>query len=140
MTPSKLNELVAVEVMGWRVFDTPNEGERWKTINPKGDYLFRECGSLWHPSGLTIFDPSHNIFCSWDVVAKMRAGGWLFYIGDAIGAPTSAEFWKESEVGFLIASGQSHHDERVTDQVAICLAALRAVGVEESELNSKDND
>jgi len=74
--------------------------------------------------GLPSDDYSTDISVAWEVAEAMFAQGWLLeMLSDE--DSSDVEFFR---LGQDIRPMYSHEDERV--EVAICVAALRAVGVE----------
>ena len=119
MTPSKLNELAAVRVMGWRV--TEGAWVKWYSSDD---------GRKTHSPD---WNPATDIADAWRLVEKVAAtnpnGCWQ--LTRRFDGVWRCEFFD----GKLRVAAHNK-----TAPLAITLAALRAVGVEESELNSKDND
>ena len=83
---------------------------------------------------LSIPRYSSNIAAAWEVVEKMRTNGWFFSLADSIELPDFiARFTTCPPVGSPIPD---HSAMNVSAPLAICLAALRAVGVSEQEIEA----
>jgi hypothetical protein len=119
---SKLSELVAVEVMGAKVITT---------IDPVPDGIYVRNGAVYYGNDAgrnrcERFTPDTNIADAWRVVEKcVRFTPELFY-GE--GQWTCFMHNLEVDDSFPL----SCRDENVC--VAICLAALRACGVDEQRI------
>lgn len=131
MTPSQLNELAAVRVMGAVTIGL-------KEPRPLGYYV-REGERCYY--GMTEhtsrnFSPATDIADAWRLVEKMRADGWLFQVQDSPKETFTryVDFWKECPKGVCIKTGHTYATERYPDAMGITLAALRAVGVREEEM------
>lgn len=109
MTNHELNNLVAEKIMGWR-----RDLSDWKT----SDNQFTN----WD---VYDWEPSENIRCAWMVVEKMDTLGWCCQIANnTVGDEKfSAHFWwnkmNQSKIGFADSPSK-----------AVCIAALKALGVE----------
>lgn len=110
----ELDALIAEKVMGWKVFRNGEHGpHRWEAETDRG--TLRVIDSSYSGDG---FSPSTDIAAAWEVVEKVRkeAGDFQLALVD-YGSAWAARFDKASAV------------ERTAPH-AICLAALKAVGVE----------
>lgn len=112
MTDRELDALVAEKVMGWRI-------ERYMTNPPK------PTGMGMPPDSTTIAEiPAYStdIAAAWEVVEKMRAQGF-----------DNQFSWRADRPGHrsrpFACFGRNGSAEADTLQKAICLAALKAVGV-----------
>jgi len=126
-----LNELVAVEVMGAPVI-------RITDPVPAGMYVID--GVAWQGGGktgkhFTPFYPSTSIADAWEVVEKMRAGGWLFKLDDnGKDRLCTAAWFHKCKDGFCIDAEGVAYGLIKNEAKLICLAALRAVGVSEERI------
>jgi len=131
---SKLSELVAVRVMGWElVTEFPRmsrsdgrtlffEGRQYKVEDDDGQVS-------------RSFRPDTSIADAWRVVEKMRADGWRFALEDNKSYSHMAEFWKNPEdPDYKETDGWQDWQKHGQEPLAICLAALRACGVPEREI------
>lgn len=116
---AKLDSLVAQRVM--------------KMIPCRGGLCNEPCywtdsdGSVWHHNGIVPFSPSTSIADAWEVVNEMN-GPRGFYARSA-SHPQSGEWMVTfKKCGLRFDSAEK------TAPLAICLAALRAVGVTEGEI------
>lgn len=117
----KLDVLVAERVMRWRRVVVLPEINRWMVSD-----------SQW--SGYYVFDwsPSTDITDAWQVVEKMRQDLWLVNI-------SGGHFW-DCEIIDMSIEDEDRGDyaarNKETAPLAICIAALRAVGVDEAEIQA----
>lgn len=120
----ELDALVAEKVMGWKWCE--NDIGKESLQPPSEEYAFL---SPNHPvfwadeKGYTKIMPhySTNIADAWKVVEKMRENFWVQVdVGDII-------LCSMGEYGFVCSTIQA---EAETAPLAICLAALKAMGVE----------
>jgi hypothetical protein len=114
----ELDALVAEKVMGWHEAQTTFNG-LWWCVEGDGSYFGRRQArvSEWHPST--------NIADAWQVVEKMRADAWDVLID---GTDDGSCDWWTVRFGGCMPAVQSTSIAK-----AICLAALKAKGVEVSE-------
>ena len=115
----KLNERIAVEVMGFIVEQMTDPGGDvgpWYRIDGESDPADDIVG--WCP----VADYSTDIAAAWEVVEYMRAKDeWAFTLGTDTDGDWDATFWE----------GDTFHDATAdTAPHAICLAALKAIGAE----------
>ena len=127
----ELDVLIGEKVMGWK-----GGGLYW--INANGaatelyeDYPGYECGERSEDA----WSPSTSIAAAWQVVEKLREHGLYLIINDTIGQ-YRARFFK---VGWDIFTWMRVPDSDMTvwentAPHAICLAALKAVGVNTEEM------
>ena len=120
---SKIDRLVAERVMGWTVRESDAD-----------DNDYERYSSGW---AVSRWNPSTDIAEAWEVVRNLRKrrfepydDPWTFQIVDSF--TEDVRKWSASvgTVGFRFSHGGEHENECM----AICLAALRAVGVPESEI------
>lgn len=129
---NKLDALIAEHVMGWTYLEKPHMkfpdemlGYWDKHLDPCPDDVAPwQAAWTWHPST--------SIASAWEVVEKMQSEGYLYFISNL---PFNAD--EGVEITF---SHPSRPDENggcckacevaETAPHAICLAALKAVGVE----------
>ena len=129
---NNLDRLVGVKVFGWSIVADSDGEPIWSN----------DCGTplaFQYASAPVKFGPnfSTEIAAAWEVVRNLRGrrvepyeDPWTFQIVDSF--TTDVRKWSASvgTVGFRFSHGGEHEDECM----AICLAALRAVGVPESEI------
>jgi hypothetical protein len=113
-TGRELDALVAEKVMGWRDvsdgYGTPPEATLWEAIHIIPHY-------------------STDIAAAWQVVERMRDQGWTSHYTDL--SLDSREPWHSWHfTGTTPPNGPTLSAQASTVPHAICLAALRAVGVE----------
>ena len=138
---TSLNELVAIEVMGWKVFAT--HGEAWehtyKTDEPGLSYD-KWTKSLFNADDSSYFCPVLSISDAYRVVSKMREIGWWLRVKDGISEDgTGKEITEYSFAGPSMSSITFVHSETAeygNDARSICIAALRAVGVSEELISN----
>ena len=126
----ELDALVAEKVMGGYVVNPDamaNVGEIWYWLHPKDGVL---CGMPYKVGKMKQWDhqwhrwkPSIDISAAWQVVEKMRADGWIYEITEHLNDPAiqCAMFANRS-------GGDEQWSAANTAPLAICLAALKAVG------------
>lgn len=126
MTDRELDALVAEKVFGWRPW--VNKRGAWVVETPDGQLSE---GDAYASAGSWAFfyDDELPRYCTdiadaWRVVEKMRER-WHFSIDSGLRGLTTAKFWAREGLGYGACP-----DELAPR--AICLAALRAVGVEVS--------
>lgn len=138
MTDRELDALVAEKVMGWDVLTTREFHRHGKS----GDVV--DCGddgifvAERDRSATTPFNPSTSISAAWSVVEQMRELGWHIDLDNdgsqKIGAEESwtwnALLWTDRDDYDGDGDGDWPTAHADTAPRAICLAALRAVGVE----------
>lgn len=112
---TELNALVAEKVMEWK-----REGD-WFEV------------PYWISGGTfqahaDAFRFSTEIASAWQVVEKMREFGWFFYMDN--GSQGDSFFVTFHEGKDFSDDGCSASAEAPTAPLAICLAALKALGVE----------
>jgi len=119
MTNEELNHRIAEEVMGW-TFSNPETWDLTRGWRDKNGVLCRY-----------TFNPAGKISHSWLVVEEMERRGFRFSVG--YGGPVvcwGADFEREDEdrpgkIGSAFGEARAQ-----TAPIAICLAALEAVGGE----------
>jgi hypothetical protein len=107
MTPRQRDALVAEKVMGW--IKSTERPQRWIT-----DY-----GALHED----YWRPTSSIAAAWEVVEKMRSNGWEFELDSDV------DRINEWCATFVTLSAVERGISPKAPE-AICLAALRAVGVD----------
>lgn len=118
MTPAqlaKINALVVEKAMGRRLATHTNHTDRYSMyVDPDG--------LVWSRSGIVPFRATENIYDAWQVVEKMQDDGWGFEIRYTKGHCLVQVFDRTATdyKGYIHQSAP----------IAICLAALRAVGVD----------
>ena len=132
----KIDALVAEKVMGWKrrvrkdVFNEPDDDTPWMNELDNNWYdasdTARACvedeGSCREDYEHGWF-PSEDISAAWEVVEKMREISGVTITASQIGYPTI----HSCMCGTFYGGGN-------TAMLAICLAALRSVGVTEDEI------
>lgn len=116
MKPGReLDVLVATHVMRWHEYVDSNPKEVIRTQGDTADHPCAKCGSYY---GHGIKPYSTDIAAAWEVVEK-------------IGTEFAIERWPDYKGGIIRASFNRQHEwsKAVTAPHAICLAALKAVGV-----------
>lgn len=139
----KIVALVAERAMGWK-----REVQRRTIVgyrDDKGEYRIIE-----GMAGVAnVWDPSTDIAAAWEVVEKMRIDGWDFsMLGKAPLTPprTSMPSDKDPKNRFrfhnLMHQPPKDPDgaDEATMPLAICVAALRAVGVTDVEILAAMDD
>jgi len=134
----KLDSLVAEKVMGW--VSSPDNpwgypalrGPWWKTV-PQRVY------SLYETQHATNTPPfSASIDAAWEVVEKMRASDWAVRIEvNRFESDDLVSMWANDnnpKAGESYSSGDGRDASAVP--LNVCLCALRAVGVPESEITA----
>lgn len=121
MNLRKLDALVAEKVMGWKDISGPDHGiDMWQT--PEGHRGIR---------GKDIPSYSTDIAAAWEVAEKLSQLCFgLWRVGD------EWECELDSNDGRFLVAGDSVHvfGSGISAPLAICLAALKAVGVSEDEI------
>ena len=119
---SKIDRLVAERVMGWR---THARNTAWWVDADVETGLVPSGGVRGMTSGMDRWSPSTSIKTAWEVVKASNDAGLSFGIHSHLGSEWECsfmeghEFWEGKHTG---------------ECVAICLAALKAFGVSESEI------
>lgn len=121
MTPREIDALVAEHVFGW---------QRWDTFHDKGQ---TRPVTMWfrpdykYPIEAPQF--STDLLAAWQVVEKMNEAGWWIteLRQKVVGYKWGVEFVKDGEWMNIDGHQLAGAD---TAQMAICLAALRAKGIE----------
>lgn len=131
----ELDQLIAERVMGGFVSDPDalsDTGEVWYWLHPKDGVLRGEpyqykVNPVWDHQWAR-WEPSTDIAAAWVVVEKMKEQGNDFYIeGYAHFRPRyDVNFKKAISDSFSITHMEAQAD---TLPLAICLAALKALGV-----------
>jgi hypothetical protein len=130
MKPGReLDALVAEKVMGWRLEERGYVATFWVDENGKVKRAAEPCSIDF--CSCEVFSPSTDISDAWKVVEKLGIIPNSFYIGyktDKNGKKIyRAFFQKENPITTLI---YTYEADAETAPLAICLAALKAVGVE----------
>lgn len=119
MTPGlELDALVAEKVMGWG-----RPRPEWVASTPDSPWVNPKDGLGYRPSEIALY--STDIAAAWEVVEKWKDGVQIFKAGDHY---TCALTVKRVPNHFQVIS-----ESAPTAPHAICLAALKAVGVEVPE-------
>lgn len=126
----ELDALIAEKVMGGFVSDPDalsDTSEVWYWVHTKSGVLRGEPYQLkvkpvwdhqWHQ-----WKPSSDIEAAWQVIEKMEDHGWMARIGRDIGEWNCRFVRPEDTAGYV-------YDSSDTAPHAICLASLKALGVE----------
>jgi hypothetical protein len=122
MKPGReLDALVAEKVMGWEPWPSQIGSDRWKGPDGEPRYTWIEARAF---AGLMEWRPSTSISNAWEVVEKLltQLGQQDFHIEHLEGMGWSVATCHEDTgwKGWITADTAPH---------AICLAALKAVGV-----------
>ncbi len=127
MNPTTINRLVAERVMGWTVSEDPR-------CEPPLMYREKRDGTIWYAGGCPLWNPALDMNQAMEVLDKMSTTTketWtLFYCSTGAVAEFHYEGGREVPWKFGVHTGESENMS-----TAICLAALRAVGVPEEEVN-----
>jgi hypothetical protein len=118
---NQINRLVGERVFGWAVRES-EDGEAPSWATPMSNHLERQyhaCPIMHGPNF------SKEIAAAWEVRAAMKQRGFWLLLIDMNDGTWHAAFKSVEPDGRCIYSSEC---------VAICLAALRAVGVSESEI------
>lgn len=108
----ELDALVAEKVMGWKLSNATDGTEYWDN----GKF----CGGIWPKE----WNPSTNIADAWNVVEKMKSKDYLFSLKNIVKGTFTFSL---TDWG---GNCSTYAAEAETAPLAICLAALKAVGVE----------
>lgn len=140
----RLDMLVAVRVMNWR---THNRNTAWWVDAAHESGLIPEGGIRGLTCGHTRWSPSTSISAAWEVVDKLHGhhecagyGHCVQLHKDPCGDRSFLD-WKCRFMGWANPSGTAGGPEATqwfradTAPLAICLAALRACNVSESEIS-----
>lgn len=118
MDNREIDKLIAEKVMGWRVFKTTEEWQ--KAGSPTGQKIT----VLDQTPKFEIPHYSTDIAAAWQVVEKMHSDG------------NHVQVWRNKNNNFWRASMRFEHGkwgkyftQANTAPLAICLAALKAIGV-----------
>jgi len=124
----EIDALVAEKVMGWTL-ERYEDGRPAKTPADYADAANND-GWSWHgqpgDSEAYTWKPSTDIAAAWQVVEKMRAEGWSVQLRSNVYDP----FWDCDAVRGYASTGIKHSGTAIEPARAICLAALRAKGIE----------
>lgn len=124
MDSKQIDRLVAEKVMGWG--DCPTKDQPRSTHFGRDGTLYRyKVGYGYVPER---WSPSTDIAAAFEVVEKMKSDGWYWEISKAYqdGGETMAVFCKDNPSPCITVN--------LSIPLAICLAALRSVGVELGEV------
>lgn len=143
MTNRELDARVAEKVMGWTYFKSKHG--HWVVRRPDGETIEPYFGAPlfnsfsgekypereWH-DGADVPDYSTNIADAWDVVAIIGEDFYLRLNSPCTGCNVKTSSW---ECGRVIPGDSGHSEQEMLGEAetaprAICLAALKAVGVE----------
>lgn len=76
-------------------------------------------------TALTVPPYSTDIAAAWQVLERMKENGWHYYVGDTLTDDHYARFHE-----FMDDDGDEGASSAPTAPLAICLAALKACGVD----------
>lgn len=127
---NKIDAMVAEKVMGWYGC---TEGCS-KCGDPTRCFFVDSDGSVWKHGGIVPFSPSTSISAAWEVVRRVRDfhGEPFGGMGDmSIKFNPYAGLWT---VVFNWSNNMPVEGDSPSECTAICIAALKAVGVPESEI------
>lgn len=124
MDNRQIDIAIAEKVMGWKGI---KRGE-----NPGFDYVGKKPLSDGQNSRDNYLIPpySTDIAAAWQVVEKMRLLGWRFEIFDTVRHSWWARFGRGEFNHYENEWDEEHIADENSCTLAICLAALKAVGVE----------
>jgi hypothetical protein len=119
MELGEIDALVATKIMGWKLQPKSAWGTEWWNGDEKERSIYSFC-------------PSTDIAAAWEVVDKFTADGTFARIErgttGGLGCPVTPHW----EVG-LSKDGYCYWAKASTAPLAICLAALKALGVKVKE-------
>ncbi|MEK4883458.1 hypothetical protein NST81_01835 [Bacillus sp. FSL W8-0223] len=113
MNLREIDRLVAEKVMGWKV-SKGRSGLEWYEANENGKFEFIR--------SVTDFEPSTDIRDAWQVVEKLK----IAVIPQAGDPPTDMKYLAEID---RQPFGDNYEAYAGTAELAICLVALKSVGV-----------
>ena len=123
MDNREIDKLIAEKVMELELhFLEPLGGFHTKEVEPDGYWRWVELPHY-----------STDIAAAWQVVEKMRSSGWRFEAFDTIRDSWLVRFGKGEFNHYENEWSKEHISDENSCTLAICLAALKAVGVEVSE-------
>jgi Phage ABA sandwich domain len=124
MNLREIDRLVAEKVMGWRLKSFPGGGGGFSAwLNDDGKIVKYENDCTLHAQPYDFWRPTINITDAWQVVEKLK----IAVIPQAGGAPKNMQYLAEIDDRPL---GKHYEAFAETAPLAICLVALKAVGVE----------
>lgn len=116
MNPREIDALVAEKVMGWSRY---HDGA-WLTAEELPDHGgFRIISGSW--------SPSTDIAAAWQVVERMRFLGWRMCSYVNPDETAAIRYCVDYHLPYRPTAGYCHNNESMP--AAICLAALRALGI-----------
>lgn len=124
MTERELIDALATKVMGWAI--SKKHGECWWE-KPDGKTRQRCATGEWEPGGSSSWSPASDMNDAMEVVKKLQDDGTMttIWVG-----------WDENADPFTRVSMLNEGDDKAHEEgwaetpYAICLAALRAKGIE----------
>lgn len=149
MDNREIDMLIAEKVMEWKWMRSvpghkfgdgsalTDDRVRAFLVNPTDDSFIRICelidddGKYPRICGATLPYYSTDISTAWQVIQKMQADGWHYEIGDMHNDPSHlVKFGRGKYNPYDNLFDEEHSATAPTPWLAICLAALEAVGVD----------
>lgn len=125
---NKIDSLVAEKVMEW--VRHPRNTAHW--VEGGRDPFMAPVMGLVPECGTGAWSPSTSISAAWAVVEKMRERRFTYTLSDTDSPTTRRHYCSFIDAnGTLPPAGSVQH---TNECAAICIAALRAVGVPESAI------
>lgn len=113
---NKINNLIAEKVMGWE-WDEDKFGSGWRN---------RETGLFEYRKGCFFPSSKYGIESAWKVVERLEGKGDVTIAKDLESSKWEVEVYTYNEKGIF----DRYYTEHGLVQVAICLVALKTVGIE----------
>jgi len=127
MNLREIDRLVAEKVMGWRLKSFPGEGGGFSAwLNDDGKIIKYENNCTLHAQPYDFWKPTTNIADAWKVVEKLQKDGWHIELYNE-NEKWCFDLTKYNEFMFVDRFYRASAEDA---SLAICLAALKAVGVE----------
>lgn len=128
MDNRKIDVLVASKVMGWiKIEKSDFTGFDFVGKRPLIDEAYSRDNFL-------IPHYSTDISAAWQVIQKLQADGWHYEVGDMhTGRSHFVKFGRGKYDPYDNFFEEEHSETASTPWLAICLAALQAVGIEVEE-------
>ena len=122
MNLRKIDRLVAEKVMGWRLKSFPGEGGGFSAwLNDDEKIIKYENNCTLHAQPYDFWKPSTNIADAWQVVKKFYEKGDKVIVTNTLGGNWCC--YIHAGLGQFSAIAE-------TAPLAICLAAMKACGIE----------
>lgn len=128
MENREIDALVASKIMGWSLSIASNSP--WQMLPPEGSTGRKE-GRVYN-----VPRYSTDISAAWQVIQKMQSDGWHYEICDSHWEPSHyVKFGRGKYDPYDDMFREEHSATGPTPWMAICLAALEAVGVDIAHLS-----